>query len=281
MEKIRVLSLFSGIGAYEKALENLQIPFQVINHCEVDDLSAKCYSIIHNISELNNLRDVREIQPHTLYDFDLLVYSPPCQDISSIGKHAGISQSTRTGLMWKSVDILAEKKPRYFVMENVKNLAKKYKSTLDDYLKVLDDLGYACTGTVLNAADYGMPQNRQRYFLVGVRKDLNKTFNFPPKQTLVKKLSDFLDGETNRDIAYTIRIGGRKSKIGNKHNWDGYYVNGQTHYLTARECLLLMGYSEKDYTKLQEAGISEARIAKVAGNSVVVNVLEAIFKQLL
>src|ERR1043165_4610503 len=119
---LKVLSLFSGIGAYEKALKNLGINFELVNYCEIDPKTAKCYSLVHNVSENKNLKDVTTIVAENLPKIDLLVYSPPCQDISTAGQHAGISKNTRTGLMWNVVDILRKKRPQYFVMENVKNL---------------------------------------------------------------------------------------------------------------------------------------------------------------
>lgn len=281
---MKIVSLFSGIGAYEKALSNLGINYEVEAYCELDSKTSTCYSIIHDINENKNLIDVKKINPININDFDLLVYSPPCQDISTAGQHAGISSNTRTGLMWNVIDIIKIKKPKYLVMENVKNLAKKYKNILDEYVRTLESIGYKCKYEVLNAKDYGTPQNRQRLFLVGVRNDVENDFQIPTKRPLDCSLKDFLvdvDAKTiDKEIAYTIRLGGRKSKVGNKHNWDGYIVNGEEYYLTSKDCLALMGFEESDYLKLKSAGISESKIAKVAGNSVVVSVAESIFKNL-
>lgn len=282
---IKILSLFSGIGAYEKALKKLKIEFEIINFCELNKQASFCYSKIHNIDESKNIVDVESIKVKELEDFDLLTFSPPCQDISTIGKHAGVGTGTRTGLMWKVVDIIKIKKPKFLLMENVSNLNGKYKPVFEEYLKTLNDVGYDCYFDVLNAKDYGIPQNRKRLFMVGIRKDLNQKFEMPKKQKLKKTLKDFLDTDEkietiNKDISYTIRIGGRKSKVGNKHNWDGYIVNDKIYYLSGKDCFKLMGFSEADYDKLIKSNVRENCILKVSGNSVVVNVLEAIFKNI-
>jgi DNA (cytosine-5)-methyltransferase 1 len=121
--------------------------------------------------------------------------------------------------------------------------------------------------------------------LVGIRKDIKLDFTMHKKIELKKELKDFLgyDGKItsiNKQIGYTIRIGGRKSKIGNKHNWDGYLINNSPYYLSASDCMRLMGFSNSDYKKLSQAGIIDSAICKVAGNSVVVDVLEHIFRSL-
>jgi DNA (cytosine-5)-methyltransferase 1 len=282
---MKVFSLFSGIGAYEKALKNLGIDFELEAYCEIDPKTSRCYSIVHGVDESKNLVDVKKIDPSILGDIDLLVYSPPCQDISTAGRHAGITSETRTGLMWNVVGLIEAKKPKYFIMENVKNLAGKYRSVLDEYVSTLEKIGYTCIWEVLNAKDYGTPQNRQRLFLVGIRSNVNHSFQMPPKKPLDRFLKDYLTDlkvETiDKDVAYTVRLGGRKSKVGNKHNWDGYMVNGKEYYLTSKDCLLLMGFSEEDHRRLSDSGISEGKILKVAGNSVVVSVLECILTELL
>lgn len=281
---ISVTSLFSGIGAYEKALKNIGVEFRLESYCEIDPKTSRCYSLIHGVDESKNIVDVTKYDPSKTPDMDLLVYSPPCQDISTAGRHAGITSSTRTGLMWNVVGIIGAKKPKWIVMENVKNLQGRYKPVLDDYVRAVEELGYRCSCGVLNGKDHGTPQNRQRLFMVALRGDLGTEFEMPPKRPLTRFLRDYLkDVEVSaidKEVSYTIRLGGRKSKVGNKHNWDGYIVNGKEYYLTAKDCLMLMGFEEADYFKLRDGGISEGKIAKVAGNSIVVTVLEDIFRSM-
>lgn len=283
---LRVLSLFSGIGAYETALKKIGVDYQLVNYCEYDDKTGECYSILHNVDKSLNLKDVSKINPQELPDFDLLTFSPPCQDISSIGGHAGVNKGTRTGLMWSCLDIIREKKPSFLVMENVKNLLGKYKSSFLEYLNEIRKLGYNCDAKILKTDEHGLPQIRQRLFMVGVRNDFPDTFIWPNPRPLNVFLKDLIDvGEPinsiNKDVSYTIRIGGRKSGVSNRHNWDGYIVNGKEYFLSPKDCMRLMGFSKEDYETLKNAGISDSRILKVAGNSVSVSVLEDIFKSLL
>ena len=285
MKPLRVLSLFSGIGAYETALRNLKLRFKVIGFCEKDELTSRCYCIIHNANEALNLKDVSKIVPDELPDFDLLTFSPPCQDISSIGRHAGTSKGTRTGLMWTCLEIIKKKNPSYLVMENVKNLKGRYKNSFMDFMDLIRSMGYSCSANIMEAEQHGLPQMRQRAFMVGIRDDISDMFMWPNPRPLTKFLNDFISpGEPiksiNKKIAYTIRIGGRKSGVKNRHNWDGYIVNGKEYFLSAKDCMRLMGFSDADYNALKDSGISESKILKVAGNSIAVNVIEDIFKSL-
>lgn len=124
-----------------------------------------------------------------------------------------------------------------------------------------------------------MPQNRRRLFLVGT---LSGGFEWPMPRPLKSKLQDYLDrpGDCEKEVAYTIRVGGRRSKIGDRHNWDCYSVDGKPHHLSARECLRLMGFDSNDYQRLVARGITQTAIYRVAGNSVVVGVVESILKSL-
>lgn len=285
MKLLKVLSLFSGIGAYETALRNLNIRFEVVGFCEKDELTSRCYSIIHGTDEALNLRDVSKIVPEELPDFDLLTFSPPCQDISSIGGHAGVSKGTRTGLMWSCLEIIKVKKPAYLIMENVKNLKGKYRYSFMEFLDIIRSMGYSCSANKMEANQHGLPQIRQRVFMVGIRNDVSDLFLWPSPRPLTKFLKDFISpGEPiksiNKKVAYTIRIGGRKSGVNNRHNWDGYLVNGKEYFLSAKDCMLLMGFSDRDYNALKSSGISESKILKVAGNSIAVNVIEDIFSSL-
>ena len=282
-DRLRVVSLFSGIGAYEKALENLKVPHVVLNFCEIDPHAARCYVHLHEVDKDKNLKDVSRIVPDDLPAHDLLVFSPPCQDISIAGRHAGAS-GKRTGLMWRVVEMIARKQPKYFLMENVKTLAGKYKPDFDAYVADLEGHGYTCTHAVLNAVDHGTPQSRERLYMVGVKNWLGLRFEMPPSRPLNKQVKDFLDvavDDIDRKVSKTIRVGGRKSRIENRHNWDGFWIDGKPHYLTAKECLKLMGFSGDDYDILKGIHMSEGRIARLAGNSVVVSVLEDLLKALL
>lgn len=198
---LKVLSLFSGIGAFERALENLKIPHEVVNYCEIDKYASKAYSLLHGISEEDNLVDVTKIDTSKLpKNIDLVTYGFPCQDISLAGKQRGLEhegEKTRSGLVWDAHKVIQDTMPKVALCENVKNLTgKKFKAEFEAILANLEEIGYNNYWQVLNAKDYGVPQNRERVFIVSIRKDIDKgSFVFPEKQPLVLRLKDILDEE--------------------------------------------------------------------------------------
>lgn len=152
---LKLFSLFSGIGAFEKALERLKIPYKLIGFSEIDKFAIKSYCAIHNVSEDLNYGDIAKIDASKLPDFDVLTWGFPCQDISIAGKMKGIKENTRSGLYYEGYRILKEKRPRYSVIENVKNLtSKRFKNQFDSILKDLSNLGYTNYWKVLNSKDY-------------------------------------------------------------------------------------------------------------------------------
>ena len=201
---MKILSLFSGIGAFERALENLNIPHEIVAYCEIDKYASKAYSILHNVDESLNLHDVTTVDCSKLpKDIDLVTYGFPCQDISTAGKQRGLEhegENTRSGLVWEAHRIIKDTKPKVAICENVKNLVgKKFRKDFEIILKNLEDMGYNNYWQVLNAKDYGVPQNRERVFIVSIRKDVDKgSFVFPEKQRLTKCLRDILDDNVDQ-----------------------------------------------------------------------------------
>lgn len=127
---IRYLSLFSGIGAFEKALDNLGIPYELLAYCEVDKYASKAYSLLHHVPESMNLGDITKVDEKTLpTDIDLLTYGFPCQDISIAGNKRGFvnedGTKTRSGLFFDALRIIEHCKPKVAIAENVKNLTSK------------------------------------------------------------------------------------------------------------------------------------------------------------
>ena len=196
---LNVLSLFSGIGAFEKALERERIPFNLLNYCEIDKYASKSFSAVHNVSEEKNLVDVTKIDTSKLQNVDLVTYGFPCQDISTAGKQKGFvdehGNSTRSGLFFEALRIIKDIKPKYAIAENVKALtSKKFTSEFQTVLTSLNDVGYNNYYKVLNAKDYGIPQNRERVFIVSIRKDIDDGFFcFPAPQPLNIRLKDILE----------------------------------------------------------------------------------------
>lgn len=199
---MKVLSLFTGIGAFEKALKNIGIDYELIGFSEIDKYAIKSYCAIHNVSEEKNLGDITKIDITKLpKDIDLITHGSPCQDFSVAGKQAGgdLGTGTRSSLMWNTINIVTYCKPKYVIWENVKNLlSKKHRHNFDSYLSIMESLGYNNYYDVLNAKDYGIPQNRERVYTVSIRKDIdNGNFVFPEKEELKLRLKDMLEDKVD------------------------------------------------------------------------------------
>lgn len=191
---LRLIELFAGIGSQTQAVTNIGIAHKVVAISEIDKYAIQSYEAMHG--KANNLGDIRKIEE--LPDADLWTYSFPCQDISVAGKGAGIKEGTRSGLLFEVERLLrvASEKgtlPKYLLLENVKNLvSKKFKADFDKWLDFLAELGYTNYWKVLNAKDYGIPQNRERVFCVSIRGE-HKPFVFPKPKELTIRLRDMID----------------------------------------------------------------------------------------
>ena len=197
---MKVLSLFSGIGAFELALKRIGIDVELVGFSEIDKFAIKSYCAVHGVDESLNLGDVSKIYDYDkLVEVDLITHGSPCQDFSVAGLQAGGDKGTgtRSSLMWETVRIIENVKPKYVIWENVKNLlSKSHRHNFDSYIQVMNDLGYNSYYKVLNAKDYGIPQNRERVFTISIRKDIDKgNFKFPEKQELKLRLKDMLEDE--------------------------------------------------------------------------------------
>lgn len=207
---MKVLSLFSGIGAFEKAMDNLGVPYELVAFCEIDKYAAKSYQAIHGVSETMNLGDITKVDEKQLpKGIDLITYGFPCQDISLAGKQKGLfnedGTQTRSGLFFEALRIIEETQPRVAIAENVKNLTgKKFAGQFKLVLESLEQAGYNNYWKVLNAKDFGIPQNRERVFIVSIRKDVdNGTFRFPEGFPLKLRLKDVLDDEVDERFYLT------------------------------------------------------------------------------
>ena len=205
---LTVNELFSGIGAFRKALIRLNIPHEIVGISEIDKYAIKSYEAIYG--KTYNYGDISKIEK--LNYADLWTYGFPCQDISAAGEQKGIIKGeTRSGLLYEVERLLrvAEKNnelPKYLILENVKALVgKKFKKQFDEWINTLDELGYYTCWKVLNAKDYGVPQSRERVFAISIRKDIEILFQFPEKIPLEKTLFDI--HEKDVDDKYYITDG--------------------------------------------------------------------------
>lgn len=196
---IKYLSLFSGVGAPEMALRNLGVDFELVGFSEIDKYAIKSYCAIHKVDESLNLGDITKINIEQLpKDIDLITHGSPCQDFSIAGKGQGadIGTGTRSSLMWNTVAICEHCKPKYVLWENVKNvLSKKHRHNFDRYIEEMDRIGYTNFYQVLNAKNYGVPQNRERIFVISIKKNLEQDFNFPVGFDNGIRLKDILEDE--------------------------------------------------------------------------------------
>lgn len=256
---------------------------------------------------IHNYGDIRNIDPKNLPDFDLFTYSFPCQDISVAGYQHGLDEGsgTRSSLLWECCKIIETKKPKYLMMENVKNLVgQNHKQNFLSFLDYLEKLGYKNTWQVLNARDYGTPQNRERVFCISILGK-GEPYFFPKQQVLKRDLYDYLESDVPQSF-YLRKGNPLDSKIDQKVSYclDANYWKGVTMHeffekhkrqivtdkidkngkyyarlLTPREAWRLMGCLDEDFEKASQI-ISNTSLYRQAGNSIVVTVLEAVFSQL-
>lgn len=304
-EKLKVLSLFSGIGAFEKALTNLNVDYKLVGFSEIDKWAIKSYCAIHDISEELNLGDVSKIDANKLpKNIDLLTHGSPCQSFSIIGKQEGgdFGAGTTSSLMWETVRIIKNIKPRFVIWENVKAvLNKNHNHNFNKYLKEMSNMGYISSYKVLNTRDFGIPQNRERVFVVSILGESGFSFNTLEKTKMIS-FDEIKDLKFKEKHIVTqpsmLKQIGDKIKIINNYCWtittkqmrspnSGVVdlKDGRYRYLTEKECWLLQGFSEDDFMKAKKVNNYRDKylcssLYKQAGNSISVNVLEAIFKQI-
>lgn len=225
---LKVLELFAGIGACSKALDRLGIEHEIVDAVEIDKYAIKGFNAIHGTNF--------EVQDITKWDkdldVDLIMHGSPCQDFSVAGKQAGgdIGSGTRSSLMYETIRIVGKLRPKYVVWENVKNLlSKKHKHNFDAYIETMNILGYNSYYQVLNAKDYGIPQNRERIFTISIRKDIDGgNFKFPEKEPLKLRLKDMLEKQVDKKYYLSdTQIANFKANGNGNCNPSGKGMNGQ------------------------------------------------------
>lgn len=340
---VRLIELFAGIGAQAKALKNLQVPFERWRVCEFDGDAINSYNVVHGTNFAPS--DITKINADDLgitntdkYTY-ILTYSFPCQDLSSAGKGRGMEKGsgTRSGLLWEVERLLDEcsELPQVLLMENVTQVHnKKNRATFDRWLAFLESKGYSNYWDDLNSKDYGIPQSRNRCFMVSVLGAYDYTF--PAPITLENTLKDILDEHVDScyyltadpclpsssnlrgtilqrevcekainltepyeviDYSYSnsrlAEIAKGKVSVMNKgfpqvmntlttqaFHFGIRLPSGSFRILTPRECWRLMGFSDADFDGAALFA-DDKRLYQQAGNSIVVNVLMAIFRNLL
>ena len=197
--KIRVFEAFAGYGSQSMALRRLGIDFEVVGISEIDKYAIQAYMAVHG--DTPNYGDISNIEWESVPDFDFLTYSFPCTDISTAGQQKGLAEGsgTRSSLLWECRKAIEAKRPKYLLMENVKNLvSKKFTPYMKEWLRFLEGQGYSNYTKVLNAKDFGVPQNRERVFMVSILGDAS--FHFPKPLTLEKRLKDVLERDVDESF---------------------------------------------------------------------------------
>lgn len=280
------IDLFAGIGGFHLAMHRLG--GECVFASEIDEFARLTYEENHKkISPKlfeNNLfnKDIRTITPKNLPDFDILCAGFPCQPFSQAGHKRGFEDnhnSERGNLFFNIAEILEAKKPKAFFLENVRGLVTHDNGNTFKIIRNIleDELGYSFYFKVVHASDYGLPQLRPRAFMVGFRdEDFMKSFTFPPSIPLKFNMSDVWGGKCTREIGFTIRIGGRGSVITDRRNWDNYSVDGELKRLSYIEARKMQGFPD-DFI----FPVSPAQAIKQLGNSVAVDAVEAVAKNIL
>lgn len=289
----KVVSLFSGCGGLDLGFK--EAGFDIIWANDFDKYAVESYK--HNISDHIICEDINNIKPSDIPEHDLLLAGFPCQPFSMMGKELGFSDYRGT-LFFKILNILKYHldtfgSPKIIVLENVKNLQTHDNGKTFKIMKEsLEELGYTVNVDTLNSADYGVPQTRNRTYVVGI-KDLPGTFQFPKELPLEKTLQDLLENNVDKKYFLSDKILKTVMSTGTKNYYakpeidlpiarplcatmakmhrasqDNYVTdNGKIRRLTPRECARLQGFPDSF-----EIVVSDSQAYKQFGNAVTVNV---------
>lgn len=318
---VQILELFGGIGSPRCALRNLGIQTKSIDYVELDAKAVNTYNSIFQNELTYKTQNVNgwNLRP------DILIHGSPCQDMSisghqgkatvnggriNRGRGADEDSGTRSSLMWETIRIIQQMgvwKPKYVIWENVKNVLSRYnKHNFDRYIRELSSLGYVSNYAILDAREFGLPQARERVFTVsslGDEKfqfdDLIRTPMMDISQLLLdnKMVPSVYDVTQPSILAAIGKTGIRRATVITDY---AYTVTtrqdrtpaqiidcggGRYRYLTERECWRLMGYSDDDYNRAEQAQQRNGRYYTAlyiqAGNSIGVPIFESIFRKML
>lgn len=303
--KFRFIDLFAGVGG-------IRLPFdelggECVFSSEIDKFAAKTYAAYHGDQPSG---DITKVDPQSIPDFDLLLAGFPCQPFSQAGKRQGFAD-TRGTMFWHIEAILAAKKPAVVMLENVKGFKNHDKGrTFETVMNSLRELGYTADARVLAAKDFGLPQNRERIFIIGfLDEKAAKAFSFPEPSGQAVRVGDVLEKDVDPAGKYTIsdRLWAghqrRRQEHAKKGNGFGYsmfnadspYTNtiSARYYKDGSEILIEQpGHNPRKLTPIEaarwqgfpdalvhaahKAGVSDAQLYKQFGNSVAVNVIRSI-----
>lgn len=224
--RLRLATVFSGIGAIEHAFNRLNLETELTFACDIDPFVRKSYFANYPMTEERWFDDVKQIDGRRFQGMvDLFVGGSPCQSFSLVGKRRGMEDARGT-LFYEFARLVSEIQPKVFIYENVRGLTNHDEGRTFEVVKAtFDELGYRYYAQVLNAKDYGIPQNRERIFIVGFR-DPSTEFTFPSPIKLETRMQDFL--EDYIDSRYFLQEKGVKFVTSSKNRLKRYtQINGE------------------------------------------------------
>ena len=307
---IRFFDMFSGIGGFRSGLEAVG-GFECIGHCEIDPYPNTAYNAIFETRGEYYCDDARKINPDNMPDFDLVCAGFPCQSFSVAGKRLGF-EDTRGTLFFEVARLLKAKRPAFFLLENVVGLLSHDAGrTLETIFSALVEMGYCFEWCVLDSRYY-VPQQRKRLYIVGYLDERCAGEIFPLESRDAKNLRQIIGGSQGQRVydpdgiactqcagsggliedkpraiispqKETVRQNGRRVKEPDEPMFTitatdrhGVVHEGRIRTLMPIECWRLQGFTDEQFYKAQAMGLSDARLYKMAGNSVTVPVIAAI-----
>jgi len=219
---VKIATLFSGIGAPEQGAKRVYNNFETVFACEFDGFARQSYEANYDIESQHFHKDVHDLDA-TQYkgEIDILIGGSPCQAFSLAGLRHG-TEDERGQLIYQYIRVVDECRPEVIVYENVKGIMSiDNGNTIKDFVQALRDIGYHCHYGVVNTKDYGVPQNRERLFLVGfLDHDVYHRFDFAPKIPLEKRLKDVLEDDVDEKYYLNRELLEYKSQANTVHDTD-------------------------------------------------------------
>ncbi len=280
MKTYKFIDLFAGIGGFHLAFH--KVGAECVFASEWDEDARLTYE--RNFSKLspklfksdNFVGDITKVKKSEIPNFDILTGGFPCQPFSQAGFKKGFDD-TRGTLFFDIAQIIKVKQPKAYFLENVRGLYSHDSGRTFETIKrtLTGDLGYSFHHAIVKASDHGLPQHRPRLFMIGFRNP-ETVFNFPKKKPLRFDMSDVMNGKVDREIGFTLRVGGKSSPIDDRRNWDGYKVDGKVRRLTPTEGLRMQGFPSTF-----KFPVSDSAAMKQLGNSVAVWAIQDYAKEII
>jgi len=276
----KFIDLFAGIGGFHLAFHKLGA--ECVFASEWDENARKTYEANYSILSPKLFKsgkfagDITKINKALIPNFDILTGGFPCQPFSQAGFKHGFAD-TRGTLFFDIAQIIKTKKPKAFFLENVRGLYSHDSGRTFETIKatLTEDLGYSFYHAIVKASDHGLPQHRPRLFMIGFRNP-KTVFTFPKKKSLKFNMSDVMKGQVDREVGFTLRVGGKSSPVDDRRNWDGYIVDGELRRLTPKEGLKMQGFPSNFIFP-----VSDSAAMKQLGNSVAVWAVQDYAKQII